>query len=191
MSWHASRFLPRSWHRGHGELFWDLKLSALPLSLIHRGWRIMFRLCDEEVSPGCSLLPFLGVDATCWLLTWWTTTIDGVTWSGENRAQNISFWNQELKCVRSWLPRYFRYSIEAKTSQIHKDGRRYYRSFTNMFTCTLKVLQCLKKWKEKKRKNEKRNTMKHEEVGNIEEMVFVVFGIFLKQNEKIKKTHGY
>ena len=23
-----------------------------------------------------------------------------------------------------WLPRYFRYSIEAKTSQIYKDGRR-------------------------------------------------------------------
>jgi len=23
-----------------------------------------------------------------------------------------------------WLPRYFRYSIEAKTSQTHKDGRR-------------------------------------------------------------------
>ena len=39
--------------------------------------------------------------------------------------------------------------------------------------------------------NEKRCTVKHEEVGNIEEMVFVIFGIFLKQSEKIKKTHGY
>ena len=60
-----------------------------------------------------------------------------------------------------------------------------------MFTCVLKVLQCFKESKEKKRKNEKRSTVKHEEVGNIEEMVFVVFGIFLKQSDKIKKTHGY
>ena len=30
-----------------------------------------------------------------------------------------------------------------------------------------------------------------EEVGNIEKIVFVIFGIFLKQSEKINKTHGY
>ena len=55
----------------------------------------------------------------------------------------------------------------------------------------LKVLQCLKESKEKKTKSEKRSTMKHEEVGNIEDKIFVVFDIFLKQSEKIKKTHGY
>ena len=33
--------------------------------------------------------------------------------------------------------------------------------------------------------------MKHEEAENIEEMVFVVFDIFLKQSEKKKKTHRY
>ena len=31
---------------------------------------------------------------------------------------------------------------------------------------------------------EKRSTMKHKEVGNIEEMVFVIFVVFLKQSEK-------
>ena len=60
-----------------------------------------------------------------------------------------------------------------------------------MFTCVLKVLQCFKESKKKNRKNEKRSVVKHEDVGNIEEMVFVIFGIFLKQSEKIKKTHGY
>ena len=60
-----------------------------------------------------------------------------------------------------------------------------------MFTCVLKVLQCFKESKEQKRKNEKRSTVKHEEVGNIEEIVFVIFGIFRKQSEKIKKTYGY
>ena len=38
--------------------------------------------------------------------------------------------------------------------------------------------------KEKKIKNEKRSTMKHEEVGNIEKNIFVVFDVFLKQSEK-------
>ena len=33
--------------------------------------------------------------------------------------------------------------------------------------------------------------VKHEEVGNIEKNVFVVFEIYLKQSKKIKKTHGY
>jgi len=45
--------------------------------------------------------------------------------------------------------------------------------------------------KRKETKNEKRSTVKHKEVENIEEIVFMVFGIFLKQSEKIKKTHGY
>ena len=60
-----------------------------------------------------------------------------------------------------------------------------------MFTCVLKFLLCFKESKEKKTKNEKRSTVKHEEVGNIEKIVFVVFDIFLKQSKKIKKTHGY
>ena len=51
----------------------------------------------------------------------------------------------------------------------------------------LKVLQCLKECKEKKRKNEKRSTVKHEGVGNIEDKIFVIFGMFLKQSEKERK----
>ena len=37
-----------------------------------------------------------------------------------------------------------------------------------------------KEWKEK-------STVKHEEVQNIEKMVFVFFGIFLKQSKKERK----
>ena len=41
---------------------------------------------------------------------------------------------------------------------------------------------------EKKRtKNEKKSTVKHEEVGNIEKFVFVIFGLFLKQSEEERK----
>jgi len=42
---------------------------------------------------------------------------------GKTVHKKCMFWNQDLKCVL-WLPRYFRYSIETKTSRIHKDGRR-------------------------------------------------------------------
>ena len=41
----------------------------------------------------------------------------------------------------------------------------------------LKVLQCFKESKEKKAKNEKRGTMKYEEVGNIEKNGICDFGI--------------
>ena len=51
----------------------------------------------------------------------------------------------------------------------------------------LKVLQCLKECKEKKTKNKKRSTVKHEEEGNIEDKIFVIFEIFLKQSEKERK----
>ena len=62
------------------------------------------------------------------------------------------------------------------------------RSFASWFTCALKVLQSLKEWKEKKTKSEKRSIVKYEEVGNIEENIFVVFWIvFLKQSEKKKR----
>ena len=105
-------------------------------------------------------------------------------WSGKIAHKKCMFWNRYLKCV-FWLPRYFCYSIEAKTSRIHKDGRG--RSFTGMFTCMLKVLQSLKEWKEKKTKNEKRNTVKHKEVKNIKKNIFVIFRIFLKQSEKERK----
>ena len=54
-------------------------------------------------------------------------------------------------------------------------------------SCVLKVLQCFKESTEKKKKNEKRSTVKHKEVGNIEKNVFVVFDIFLKQSEKERK----
>ena len=53
--------------------------------------------------------------------------------------------------------------------------------------CMLMVLQCLKEWKEKKTKIEKRSTVKHEEVGNIEEIVFVILFEYLKQSEKERK----
>ena len=33
----------------------------------------------------------------------------------------------------------------------------------------------------------KRSTVKHEEVGNIEKNIFIVFDIFLKQSEKERK----
>ena len=45
--------------------------------------------------------------------------------------------------------------------------------------------------KRKETKDEKRSTVKYKEVGNIEDKKFVVFEMFLKQSEKIKKTHGY
>ena len=51
----------------------------------------------------------------------------------------------------------------------------------------LKVLQSFKESKEKKAKNEKRGTVKYEEMGNIEKNVFVVFVVFLKQSEKERK----
>ena len=54
----------------------------------------------------------------------------------------------------------------------------------------LKVLQSFKEWKEKKAKNEKRGTVKHEEVGNIEDKIFVIFDIS-KTKSKRKKTYGY
>ena len=41
--------------------------------------------------------------------------------------------------------------------------------------------------RKKKIKNEKRSTMKHKEVGNIEKNIFVVFVVFLKQSEKERK----
>ena len=43
----------------------------------------------------------------------------------------------------------------------------------------VKVLQCLKEFKEKKRKNEKEKSMvKHKEVGNIEKNSFCGFSYF-------------
>ena len=54
--------------------------------------------------------------------------------------------------------------------------------------CMLKVLQCLKESKENKIKNEKRSTIKHKEVGNIEKNVFMVFDIFLNHSEKERKS---
>ena len=51
----------------------------------------------------------------------------------------------------------------------------------------LKFLQSFKEWQEKKVKNEKRGTVKYKEVGNIENNVFVVFVVFLKQSEKERK----
>ena len=96
-------------------------------------------------------------------------------WSRENHAQKVYVLKLRFKMCVLWLPRYFRYSIEAKTSRIHKDGGD--RSLHGMFTCMLTVLQCLKEWKENKTKNEKRSTVKHKEVGNIEKNDFCDFCI--------------
>ena len=41
--------------------------------------------------------------------------------------------------------------------------------------------------KRKETKDEKRSTVKYEEVGNIEKNVFVIFVVFLKQSEKERK----
>ena len=62
------------------------------------------------------------------------------------------------------------------------------RSLHGMFTCMLTVLQSFKESKEKKTKNEKKSTVKHKEVGNIEKNIFVIFLlVFLKQSEKERK----
>ena len=41
--------------------------------------------------------------------------------------------------------------------------------------------------KRKETKNEKRCTVKHKEVGNMEEIVFMIFACILKQSEKERK----
>jgi len=43
---------------------------------------------------------------------------------GENRTQKVYVLKLRVKVCVLWLPWYFRYNIEAKTSRIHKDGRR-------------------------------------------------------------------
>ena len=50
-----------------------------------------------------------------------TKPIEGLTDRG--RAQKVYVLKSRFKVCVLWLPRYFRYSIEAKTSRIHKDGR--------------------------------------------------------------------
>ena len=84
-----------------------------------------------------------------------------------------------------WLPRYFRYSIKAKP--VESTGTGSDKSFTEIFTYVLSVLQSLKEWKENKTKNEKRSTVKHKEVENIEQNMFVIFGMFLN---KVKKKEN-
>jgi len=83
------------------------------------------------------------------------------------------FWNQAIKVYVLWLPRYFRYSIEAKW--VESTGTESDKSFTGLFTCVLKFLLCFKESKEKKTKNEKRrvrwNTKKWE---TLKKMVFVI-----------------
>ena len=59
-----------------------------------------------------------------------------------------------VKVCARWLPRYFRYSIEAKRVESTKMGND--KSFHGMFTCVLKFLQHFKESKENKTKNEKR-----------------------------------
>ena len=83
-----------------------------------------------------------------------------------------------------WLPQCFRYSIEAKRVESIRTGSD--RSLHGKFTCVLTVLQCLKEWKEKK-KEWKEKYGKIRRSGNIEDKMFVVFGIFLNQSEKERK----
>ena len=65
------------------------------------------------------------------------------------------------------------------------------RSLHSMFTCILKVLQCLKEWKENKIKNEKRGTVKHKEVGNIEKNIFLIFDSISNTKWKRNEIYGY
>ena len=51
----------------------------------------------------------------------------------------------------------------------------------------LKVLQSFKEPKEKKIKNEKRSTVKHKEVENIENKMFVFLIVYLKPSGKERK----
>jgi len=62
--------------------------------------------------------------------------------SGENRAQKMYILKSIFKVCALWLPRYFRYSIEAK--QVESIGTGSDRSFTGIFTCVLKFLQHFK-----------------------------------------------
>ena len=66
-------------------------------------------------------------------------------WSGENRAQKVYVLKLRVKKYVLWFPRYFRYSIEAKRVEFIGTGSD--RSFTEMFTCVLNILQYLKEWK--------------------------------------------
>ena len=50
-----------------------------------------------------------------------------------------------------------------------------------------KFFKVLKNEKEKKEKNEKRITVNHKEVGNIENKMFVFLFVCLKQSEKERK----
>ena len=40
-------------------------------------------------------------------------------------------------------------------------------------------------------KKEEKSTVKYEEVGNIEDKIFMAFEIYLKQSKMTKKTHNY
>jgi len=82
-----------------------------------------------------------------------------------------------------WLPRYFRYSIEAKTSQIHKDRRRQ-KLYRLIHVFVKKFFKVLKNEKKSEERMKGEVYGENKEVGNIEKNVFVVFGIFLKQVKK-------
>jgi len=73
---------------------------------------------------------------------------------GKNRARKSVILKSLIKVCALWLPRYFRYSIEAKW--VESTGMKSDRRFIGIFTCVLTVLLCLKESKEKKIKNEKR-----------------------------------
>ena len=147
------------WPQPRGGAAWFRDLSLSPFRFAVWGPEIWWNL-------------LLSLALTNWfvmiLCNWFSTDfIFSDSWSGQNRARKVYVLKSIFKVCVLWLPRYFRYSIEAKTSRIHKEGGD--RSFTSWFTCVLKVLQCFKEWKERKIKNGKRSTVKHKEVRNIEE----------------------
>jgi len=66
-------------------------------------------------------------------VSFWIATVSGpyrtpiwisCYWSGENRTRKVYVLKSRFKVRMLWLPQYFHYSIEARTSQIHKDRRR-------------------------------------------------------------------
>jgi len=77
-----------------------------------------------------------------------------------------------------WLPRHFRYSIEAK--QVESTRTKSDRSFTGLFTCVIKFLQHFKESKEKKQKMRREEHGETRRSGNIEEKIFMIFNSISK-----------
>ena len=88
-----------------------------------------------------------------------------------------------IKVCVFWLSRYICYSIKAKQVKSTRTGGN--RSINGMFTYVLTVLLCFKELKEKK--INKREEYGENKERNIEEKVFVILRLFLKQCKNERK----